>query len=136
MREKKGAEPGAETLESSGMFYPQHCETICNAVPYLRGDPVSVSRVPGQQLPVPHSDGGLDGRVPHWVRGQTGRGRWRRQRLSLVLEHHPLRLNPEVHLGFGVRQSGLREVLGFGPLVLAFELQPRLPGQWTECWRL
>lgn len=103
--------------------------------PYLRGDPVSMSWVPGQQLPVSHSDGGLDGRVPHWVRGQTGRGHGRR-RLSLVLEHHPLGLNPEVHLGFGLRQVGLREVLDFGPLVLEFVLKPRLPGLGTECWRL
>lgn len=93
--------------------------------------------VPGQQLPVSHSDGGLDGRVPHWVRGQTrrGHGQWWR-RLGLVLEHRPLGLNPEVHLGFGLRQAGLREVLDCGPLVLEFELQPRLPGPGTECWRL
>lgn len=137
MRERNEAEPGAGTLESSGWFYTLRCEMTCSAVSHLRGDPVSMSWVPGQQLPVSHSDGSLDGSVPHWVRGQTGggHGRWRR-RLSLVLERHPLGLNPEVHPGFGLRQWGLREVVGFGPLVLEFELKPRLPGLGTECWRL
>lgn len=108
-------------------------EIACNALPHLRGDPVSMSWVASQQLPVSHSDGGLDGRVPHWVRIQTSCGRWRWGWLSLAQEHHPLGLNPKVHLGFGLRQSGLREVLGFGPLVLEIELKPRLPGLGAEC---
>lgn len=95
-----------------------------------------MSWVASQQLPVSHSDGGLDGRVPHWLRVQTGCGRRRWGQRSLVLEHHPLGLNPEVHLGFGSRQSGLREVLAFGPLVFEIVLRPRLPGLGTECWRL
>lgn len=93
-----------------------------------------MSWVAGQQLPVTHSDGGLDGRVPHWVRGRTEGGR--RQRVSLVLEHHPLGLYPEVHLGFGLRRPGLGEVLAFGPLVLELELKLRLPGLGTERRRL
>lgn len=94
-----------------------------------------MARVPGQQLPVSHSDGGLDGGVPHWGVGGAGRGRLR---LSLVLEHHPLGLYPGGHLGLGLRQSGLREVLvlGFGPLVLELELKPRPPGLRTGCWSL
>lgn len=132
---QKDAEPGAETLESPGLVSHtarEKHEMACNALAYLRGDPVSMSWVPGQQLPVSHSDGGLDGRVPHWVRGRTGRVRW--WQLTLVLEHHPP--GPEVYLGFGLRQSGHREVLGFGPLVLELELKPRLPGLGTECCRL
>lgn len=69
---------------------------------YLRGDPVSVARISRQQLPVSHSDGGLDGRVPHGLGGvepQQGRRRRRVGQQQRLLLGHVLVLERPSGLG-------------------------------------